>query len=160
MSIEKAGLGQPSKCTNYSFSLLTLDLRGNPSQLYEETSWMGIRSTCELPAQPSPFSDGAPLASSLAIMKDRSFFESTLLVSLLPHSEAEFSSSLSSIIMASSCPRDPLGDIVAARQPFIPPCRFFLLRSFRVELSLDLLLCSFCGSCWCCLYLASAFVLL
>ena len=62
MSIERAGLGQPSKCTNSSFSLLPLDLRGNPSQLSEETSWMGLRSACELPAQPSSFSDGAPLA--------------------------------------------------------------------------------------------------
>ena len=80
MYIERAGLGQLSKCTNSSFSLLPLDLRGNPSQLSEETSWMGLRSTCELPAQPSYFSDGAPLASSLTMMKDRSFLGSTISV--------------------------------------------------------------------------------
>ena len=80
MSIEKAGLGQPSKCTNYSFSLFPLDLRGNPYQFSEETSWMGLRSACEIPAQPSSFSDCAPLALSLAMMKERSFFESTISV--------------------------------------------------------------------------------
>ena len=160
MSIERAGLGQPSKCTNSSFSLLPLDLMGDPSLFSEETSWMGLRSDCDLPAQPSSCSDGAPLASSLVMMKDMSFFESTILVSLLPRSEADFPSSLSSIRMASLCPRAPLGAIVAVRQPFIPPCRFFLLQSFRVALDLDLLLCFFRGSCWCRLSLAPALVFL
>ena len=48
MSIERAGLGQPSKFTNFLFSLLPLDLRGNPSQFSEETSWMGLRSACDI----------------------------------------------------------------------------------------------------------------
>ena len=160
MSIERVGLDQLSKCTNSSFSLLSLELRGNPYQFSEETTWMGHRSACEYPAQPSSFSDGAPLALSLAMMKDRSFFESAISVSLLPRSEAEFLSSSSSIRMASSCPRAPLSAIAAVRKPLIPPCRFFLLRSFRVLLALDLLFCSFRGSCWCYLSLASAFVFL
>ena len=33
ISIERARLGQPSKCTNYLFFLLPLDCRDNPSQL-------------------------------------------------------------------------------------------------------------------------------
>ena len=160
MSIERSGLGQLSKCTNYSFSLFPLDLRGNPYQLYEETSWMGLRSACDLPAKPSSFSDGAPLASSLSMMKDRYFFESTISVSLLLHSEAEFPSLSSSIIMASSCPCAPMGAIATVIQPFILPCRLFLLQAFRLALALDLLLFSFCGSCWCCLSLASAFMFL
>ena len=96
MYIERAGMDQPSKCTDSSFSLLPLDLRGNPPQFSEETSWMGLRSACDLPAQPSSFSNGALLTSSLAMMKNRSFFESTISVSLLLRSEAEFPSNSSS----------------------------------------------------------------
>ena len=160
MSMERAGLGQLSKSTNFSFSLLPLDLRGNLTEFSEEIALMGIRSACEIPAQPSYFSYGAPLASLLAMMKDRSFFESAILVSLLPSSEADFPLSSSSIRMASLFPRSPRVAITAARLPFIPPCWFFLFRSFRLALALDLLLCSFRGSCWCCLYLALAFVFL
>ena len=151
MSMERAGLGQLSKCTNYSFSLLPLDLRGNLTEFSEEIALMGIRSACEIPAQPSYFSYGAPLASLLAMMKDRSFFESAILVSLLPSSEADFPLSSSSIRMASLFPRSPRVAITAARLPFIPPCWFFLLRDFRVAFALYLLLCSFRRSCWCCL---------
>ena len=46
------------------------------------------------------------------------------------------------------------------RQPFISHCRFFLLQAFRLALDLDLLLCSFHVSRWCCLYLSSSFVFL
>ena len=69
MSIERVGLGQQSKCTNSSFSILSLDLWGNLFQLSEDTLWMGLRSACELPAQPSSFRDGSPLASFIAMMK-------------------------------------------------------------------------------------------
>ena len=50
--------------------------------------------------------------------------------------------------------------MAAVRQPFIPPCWFLILQDFRVVLALELLLCSFRGSCWCCFSLASAFVFL
>ena len=64
----------------------------------------------------------------------------------IPRSDPEFPSSSPSIRMPSSFPCAPLGVIAAVRQPFIPPCRFFLLRPFRVALAMDLLLCSFRGS--------------
>ena len=94
------------------------------------------------------------------MMNEMSFFESKISVTLLPRYEADFLLLSSSIRIALLCPFAPLGAIDAVRQPFIPPFWFFLLQSFRVALALDLLLCSFHGSCWCCYSLSLAIVFL